>query len=95
MGKHAGRYELSHEQWVVIEKLLPEVLDFRGLRCDNRRFINGVLWILRSGARWCDLPLRYGKYKSVHKRFADWAKRGVWERIFALLTKDRDNEYRP
>ena len=42
----------------------------------NRLFVNGVLWVLRSGARWHDLPERYGKYKSVHKRFVRWARAG-------------------
>ena len=60
---------------------------------DNRLFVNAVLWVLRSGARWSDLPERYGKYKSIHKRFTRWAAAGVWERVFQTLTKDRDNEY--
>jgi putative transposase len=60
---------------------------------DNRAFVNGVLWILRSGARWHDLPERYGKYKSVHKRFVRWAHSGVWERVFEELVRDRKNQY--
>ena len=51
------------------------------------------MWVLRSGAHWHDLPERYGKYKSVHKRFSRWAKAGVWERVFEVLTADRRNEY--
>ena len=49
--------------------------------------------MLRSGAHWHDLPERYGKWKTVHTRFARWAKRGVWERLFEALIKDRKNEY--
>ena len=60
---------------------------------DNRLFVNGVLWVLRSEARWSDLPERYGKYKTVHKRFTRWARAGVWEGIFALLARDRDNAH--
>ena len=60
---------------------------------DNRLFVNGVLWVLRSGAQWDELPERYGKYKSVHKRFMRWAKSGVWERVFAALIDDPRNEY--
>ncbi len=52
---------------------------------DNRLFVNGVFWVLRSGARWSDLPEHYGKYKTVHKRFTRRSRAGVWERVFTLL----------
>ncbi|MJW61678.1 transposase, partial [Salmonella enterica subsp. enterica] len=60
---------------------------------DNLSFVNGVLWVLRSGAHWHDLPERYGKWKTAHKRFTRWAKAGVWERVFARLVDDPHNEY--
>ena len=60
---------------------------------DNRLFVNGVLWVLRSGAHWQDLPERYGKWKTVHKRFTRWARAGVWEKVFAFLVGDPDNRY--
>lgn len=60
---------------------------------DNRRFVNGVLWVIRSGIRWADLPDRYGKYKSVHKRFVRWAEAGVWDKLFDDLVEDRKNPY--
>ena len=66
-----SRYELNANQWRMIEKLLPGKPGDRGRTAkDNRTFVNGVLWILRSGARWCDLPEKYGKYKTVHQRFS-------------------------
>lgn len=90
----AKRYELTDVQWARIEALLPGKKGDRGrVAKDNRVFVDAVLWVLRSGARWSDLPERYGKWKSVHKRFSRWAKTGVWERVFAILTKDRRNEY--
>ena len=90
----AKRYELSDEQWEKIKAILPGKKGDRGRSGeDNRNFVNGVLWILRSGARWSDLPERYGKYKSVHKRFSRWAKKDVWEKLFKLLIKDKDNDY--
>jgi putative transposase len=88
------RYELSDEQWARIADLLPgKVGDPGRTGADNRQFVNGVLWVLRSGAHWQDLPERYGKYKTVHKRFTRWAKAGIWERVFASLTGDPDNQY--
>ena len=90
----AKRYELSEAQWRRIGELLPGKAGDPGRTGgDNRLFVDGVLWVLRSGARWSDLPERYGKWKSVHKRFTRWAKNGVWERIFASLTDDPDNRY--
>ena len=89
-----SRYELSDLQWSRIEGLLPGCADTVGRTAvDNRVFVNGVLWVLRSGARWHDLPQRYGKYKSVHKRFTRWAASGVWEKVFRDLVADRKNPY--
>ena len=90
----AKRYELSDDQWERIKDLLPGKRSDPGRTgSDNRNFVNGVLWVLRSGARWYDLPERYGKWKTVHKRFTRWAKSGVWEKVFKSLLKDRDNAY--
>ena len=88
------RYELSEAQWRRLEALLPGRIGTVGRPAeDNRRFVNGVLWVIRSGMRWADLPERYGKYKSVHKRFLRWAERGVWDRLFDDLVRDRKNPY--
>ena len=88
------RYELSDRQWEQIADILPGKAGDPGRTgVDNRLFVHAVLWVLRSGAHWHDLPTRYGKYKSVHKRFTRWAKAGVWERVFAALIKDPHNEY--
>jgi putative transposase len=88
------RYELSDSQWERVEGLLPGKIGDPGRSGrDNRQFVDGVLWVLRSGARWHDLPERYGKWKTVHTRFSRWAKTGVWERVFAALIRDRDNQY--
>ena len=73
----ASRYELNERQWTRIQDLLPGRKETVGRTAvDNRVFVNGVLWVLHSGARWSDWPERYGKYKSVPKRFARWATTG-------------------
>jgi transposase len=88
------RYELTDAQWQRIEGLLPGKAGDPGRSGgDNRLFVNAVLWVLRSGAHWHNLPERYGKWKTVHTRFSRWAKKGVWERVFKVLTADRKNEY--
>jgi transposase len=90
----AKRYELSQVQWERIAPLLPGKAGDPGrTAADNRLFVNGVLWVLRSGAHWCDLPERYGRWKTAHKRFCRWSKAGVWERVLADLIRDRDNHY--
>ena len=88
------RYELSETQWLRIAPMLPgKAADPGRTGGDNRLFVNGCLWVLRSGAHWRDLPERYGKWKTLHKRFSRWAKAGVWDEVFASLIKDRDNQY--
>ena len=88
------RYELTTAQWERIAPLLPgKASDPGRTAADNRLFVNGVLWVLRSGAHWRDLPERYGKWKSLHKRFSRWAVAGVWERVFEALIDAPDNEY--
>jgi len=90
----AKRYELTDAQWARIADLLPGKAGDPGrTAADNRLFVNGVLWVLRSGAHWHDLPERYGKWKSVHKRFSRWARAGAWERVFEALIDDPKNEY--
>ncbi len=90
----AKRYELTASQWRAIEPLLPGKKGDPGRSgADNRLFVNGVLWVLRSGAHWHDLPERYGKWKTAHKRFTRWAEAGVWERVFEHLIEEPDNSY--
>ncbi|GGH12124.1 hypothetical protein GCM10011586_31190 [Silvibacterium dinghuense] len=55
--------------------------------------MHGVLWVLRSAMPWADMPERYGKYKSVHKRFTWWASKGGRDKVFADLLEDRNTRY--
>ena len=91
----AKRYELTERQREAIRELLPGKAGDPGRAGkDNRAFVNGALWVPRSGARWSDLPPRCGaKWKTVHTRFARWAKAGVWGRVFQHLARAPGNEY--
>ncbi len=88
------RYELSAAQWHRVESFLPGHPGWVGVTAkENRTFVNSVPWVLRSGARWKDLPPEYGHWKSVHRRFTRWARSGIWERIFQVLLDDPNNRY--
>lgn len=81
-----ARFDLSDAEWAIISPLLPSTS--RGVpRVDDRRVINGIFWILRTGSPWRDLPQRYGPYTTVYNRFNRWAKQGVWLRAFKALAE--------
>lgn len=73
--------DLTNAQWAVIAPLLPPPKERRRHRADDRRALNGILWVLRSGARWQDLPRGYGSDTTRHRRLQEWQAQGVWERI--------------
>src|SRR3954469_5532697 len=80
------RYEISDADWDRIEGHLPERPgQHGGVARDNRRFLNAVLWIARTGAAWEDLPERLGNWNSQWRRFDRWAKEGRWDPILAAL----------
>lgn len=56
---------------------------------DNRLFVEGVLWIARTGSAWRDLPAEFGRWNSAYQRFARWSRAGVWHRVFAAPVKER------
>lgn len=86
-----GRGDLSDEQWDLVKGLMPK--QRRGGKWnDHRVTLNGILWILRTGAPWRDLPERYGKWKSVYDRFNTWRKEGMYERILRALRIRLDKE---
>ena len=88
------RYGLRDDQWARIEDLLPgRVGHVGGTARDNRLFVEAVLYRYRAGIPWRDLPERFGGWKNTHTRFSRWARSGVWERVFAALSADADNEY--
>ena len=88
-----NRFELTDEQWDKIKGLLPPETGRKGHPSkDNRLILNGILWILRTGAPWRDLPERYGPWGTVYTRFSRWTKQGIWANVFEQISTDSDDE---
>ena len=85
------RYELTDEQWAVIEPLLPKATTGRPLIVP-REMLNAMFWVLRSGAPWRDLPERFGPWQTVYHHFNSWRRRGVFGRILEALQVRLDAE---
>ena len=89
-----NRDVLNERQWERIAPLLPGKHGDPGRSGeDNRLFLEAVLWIVRAGAPWRDLPPRFGKWGTTWKRFRRWAEKDTFERIFQALSEDPDFEY--
>ena len=88
------RYELRDEEWERLKKYFPERQPgtMGRPRKEPRDMLNGIFWIARSGAAWRDLPERYGPWQTVYKRFVEWQKSGLIEKIFHELGEDADLE---
>src|ERR1700681_3317485 len=82
-------YELTDNEWVAIKPMLPNKP--RGVpRVNDRRVLNGIFWVLRSGAPWRDLPMNYGPYTTCYNRFVRWWRAGVWDQIMDGLVAAHD-----
>lgn len=80
----SGLFWLTDGQWAKLEPLLPKYV--RGIRRgDDRKIISGIVHVLKSGCRWSEAPSDYGPRKTLYNRFVRWAKRGIWQDIFAGL----------
>jgi transposase len=83
------RYELTDYEWITIKPFLPNKP--RGVpRVNDRRVLNGIFWVLRSGAPWRDLPVNFGPRTTCYNRFIRWRRAGVWDRIMNTLSADHD-----
>ena len=83
--------ELTDEQWELIEPLLPQIKrkDGRGRpRIKDRAVLNGIFWILRTGAAWADLPKRFPSYQTCHRRFQEWVAAGTLRAVLEALAED-------
>ena len=91
------RHELTDSEWYRIKDMFPPEHPKEGKRgrpakYENRRIMNGILWIARTGAPWRELPDRYGKWQAVYARFRLWKQFGIFASIFAALSADADKE---
>ena len=88
------RYELTDDQYESISDLMPANGRRGGQWNEHRTTLNGIFWILHSGAQWREMPERYGKWKSVYDRFARWRKNGTIDRILQRLQMRLDKDGR-
>lgn len=88
-----SRKMLRDDQWARIEHLLPGKASDPGCTAkDNRLFVEGVLWIARTGSPWRDLPAELGNWHTTYVRFSRWRDSGVWERVSQALAGDAELE---
>ncbi len=94
MGLARRRHDISDRVWLLLEPHLPSRAGrWGGVAQDNRRFINAVFWILRTGAPWRDLPPDYGDWKTTHRRFCRWRNKGLWGELLEPLVDEPDGEW--
>ena len=84
------RYELTDEQWQRVAHHFPPNGNRGGQWNDHHTVVNGILWVLCSGAPWRDLPERYGPFQSAHGRLQRWRADGTWEKVLAALRVEAD-----
>jgi len=87
MARH--RYDLTDAEWKIIEPLLPQ--KSRGVeRVDDRRVLNGIVWRLRSGSPWVEIPERYGSSTTCYNCFMRWQKAGIWSQLSSAISDAYD-----
>jgi len=86
------RHELTESEWGGLKKYFAEreAGKLGRPRNDDRQMVNGILWIVRTGAPWRDLPERYGAWSTVYARFVEWQESGLFERILEELGEEAD-----
>jgi transposase len=84
--------ELTDKQWEVIESILPKSKSSKGKRgrpaVNKREVLNGILWILRTGAQWREMPEKYPSYQTCHRYFQKWSQSGTLEKLLKRLAND-------
>jgi len=91
---NTDRFVIVDEVWARIAPQLPGKASDCGVTAkDNRLFMESILWRVRTGSPWRDLPLFFGNWNSIFRRFRRWAQKGVFERLFEALSGEPDFEY--
>jgi transposase len=81
-----NRGDLTNEQWEKLQPFLPAERPHTGRPAqDHRTIVNGILWVLRTGAPWRDMPERYGKWSTIYSRFRRWKQAGIWDKLFSEI----------
>ena len=84
--------DLTDEQWEIVKPLIPtptaDPLGRGRPRVNDRAILDGILWVMRTGAPWQDIPDRYPPYQTCHRRFQEWVAMGIFEAILRALVKD-------
>jgi Putative transposase of IS4/5 family (DUF4096) len=85
----AALLDLSEERWAQIVPLLPPQQPPLGRpHADHRTVLAGILWVVRTGSSWRDVPAHFGPWQTIHTRYQRWKKAGIWHRILDILTPD-------
>jgi transposase len=86
-----NRHELTNDQWGVVAPIIPPQKKGRGRpRADDRTTLNGIVYVLKVGSAWMDMPLEYGSYTTAWRRLQQWQADGTWERIWRALLGQLD-----
>lgn len=85
---------LSEKQWEMLAPLLPKQSFRKGgrPRADDRKTLAGILWVLKTGAQWHEMPKEYGSYVTCWRRLKQWEEKGVWEKIWRRLLAALDRQ---
>ncbi|MEJ5252010.1 MAG: transposase [Armatimonadota bacterium] len=79
---------MTDRQWQLVEALIPRQNRRGRRRQDDRQVLNGILWVLRTGEPWKNLPSEYPSYQTCHRRFLEWKQQGVLNRILETLARN-------
>jgi transposase len=86
-----SRHDLTDEQWAVLEPLIPKRKTKMGRpRNSDRQTLNGILYVLKTGCAWQDLPVEYGSDSTCWRRLHEWSQDGTWERVWRTLLSHLD-----